>query len=81
MTYLGSLETLGSPLEFEIKLFGFEQCLTAQHEFEMPGRCLLKGLNVIASHIFIPSVTLLKRTDMLQALFPMVFFYLSYNLL
>ena len=30
---LASLETLGFPLESEMKLCGFEQCLAAQHKF------------------------------------------------
>lgn len=30
-----SLEILGAPLKFKIKLCGFEQCLAGQHEFVM----------------------------------------------
>ncbi len=33
LTYLVSLETLGSPLEFAVKLCGFKHNLAAQHEF------------------------------------------------
>lgn len=35
---LVSLETLGSPLEFEIQFYGFEQSLAAEHEFIMTDR-------------------------------------------
>lgn len=33
LTHLVSLNTLGSPLEFEIKCCGTEKCLAAQHDF------------------------------------------------
>lgn len=35
LTNVVSLETLTSPLEFQIKLCGCEQCLAAQEEFLM----------------------------------------------
>lgn len=43
-TYLASLETFGSPLEFEIHFCGFEQYLAAEHEFVMTWPMVASGL-------------------------------------
>lgn len=54
LTYVVSLETLGSPLQFIIKFCKFEQNVAAQHEFVMPDPLAgqLKSYNN-ASYIFV----------------------------
>lgn len=37
LTNLVSLKILGSPREFKIKFYEFEQCLAAHHDFVMTG--------------------------------------------